>query len=51
MHDPLSSFDLVHDELDQLEESGFEVGPYRARFAGIDPDDDGALEVLRSLLG
>jgi len=48
MHDPLSSFDLVHDELDQLEESGFEVGPYRARFAGIDPDDDGALEELLS---
>lgn len=46
MHDPLSSFDLVHDELDQLEESGHVVAPFRERFASIDPADDDALEGL-----
>lgn len=46
MHDPLSSFDLVHDELDQLEESGHVVAPFRERFAAIDPADDDALEGL-----
>ncbi|MCW5950733.1 MAG: ADP-ribosylglycohydrolase family protein [Propionibacteriaceae bacterium] len=46
MHDPLSSFDLVHDELHQRSESGFEVGPLKARFGSIDPADTVSLEGL-----
>lgn len=46
MHDPLSAFDLVHDELDQREETGHDVAGLRARFAAIDPADDQELEAL-----
>ncbi len=46
MHDPLVPFDLVHDELDQLSESGHDVAEHRGRFETIDPEDTEALESL-----
>ncbi|WP_208008507.1 ADP-ribosylglycohydrolase family protein [Agromyces protaetiae] len=50
MHDPLSSFDLVSDELDQRTETGYDVTAQRAAFAATDPDDVAALEgILESL--
>ncbi|GAB3916446.1 hypothetical protein GCM10011575_24630 [Microlunatus endophyticus] len=39
MHDPLSSYDLVHDELAQAAETGHPVAELQARFAGADRDD------------
>jgi ADP-ribosylglycohydrolase len=46
MHDPLSSFDLVHDEIDQARETGHLIGELAAEFATLDPSDTAALEAL-----
>ncbi|GAA1856006.1 ADP-ribosylglycohydrolase family protein [Asanoa iriomotensis] len=46
MHDPLSSFDLVHDELDQARETGHLVDDLAAELATLDPGDSVALEAL-----
>lgn len=46
MHDPLSSYDLVHDELAQAAETGHQVGDLMARLADVDPQDAVALEGL-----
>jgi len=46
MHDPLSSYDLVHDELAQAAESGHPVAELQARFVETDRDDTAALEGL-----
>jgi ADP-ribosylglycohydrolase len=46
MHDPLSSYDLVHDELDQRRETGYAVAPYEAAFAALEPADADGLEDL-----
>jgi ADP-ribosylglycohydrolase len=46
MHDALNPYDLVHDELDQRRETGYDVEYLAERFAGTDPDDQDALVVL-----
>ncbi|MFF1876693.1 ADP-ribosylglycohydrolase family protein [Leifsonia sp. NPDC058230] len=46
MHDPLNSYDLVHDELDQRAETGHDVEDLRIAFDSADPDDTEALEEL-----
>lgn len=46
MHDPLSSYDLVHDELAQAAETGHPVGDLAARLAELDQTDSAALETL-----
>jgi ADP-ribosylglycohydrolase len=46
VHDPLSSFDLVHDEIDQRRETGHDVSAVEAAFAETDPSDRDALEQL-----
>ncbi|WP_217428252.1 ADP-ribosylglycohydrolase family protein [Microlunatus speluncae] len=46
MHDPLSSYDLVHDELDQARESGHQVDELAERFAATARDDSDALDRL-----
>jgi hypothetical protein len=47
MHDALNPYDLVHHELDQRRETGYEVEHLAERFAGTDPDDR---DVLLGLL-
>ncbi|GAA1996156.1 ADP-ribosylglycohydrolase family protein [Microbacterium ulmi] len=46
MHDPLSSYDLVHDELDQRRETGYAVEQHAAAFSALEPDDVEGLEAL-----
>ncbi len=46
MHDPLSVADLVHDELRQRRESGYEVAGIEADLEAATTDDHGRLEVL-----
>ncbi len=46
MHDPLSSYDLVEDELSQLRETGHDVSAAAEKFATLSPDDVEALEEL-----
>ena len=45
MHDPLSVADLVHDELRQRRESGYEVSAIEADLARLPTDDHDQLEV------
>jgi ADP-ribosylglycohydrolase len=50
VHDPLSTYDLVHDELDQRLETGYLVQRDAETFAGLAPEDEPQLEaVYRSL--
>ena len=51
MHDPLSSYDLVLDELDQRRETGYDVDDVAAKFAVTSADDTLALEELFLELG
>ena len=44
MHDPLSVADLVHDELRQRRESGYEVSGIEADLGAGTTDDHGRLE-------
>lgn len=44
MHDPLSSFDVLHDELHQLRETGYDVSAAHAELLAADPDDRDELE-------
>ncbi len=44
MHDPLSAYDLVHDELDQARETGHLVDELAERFTATARDDSDALE-------
>jgi ADP-ribosylglycohydrolase len=44
VHDPLSVADLVHDELRQRQESGYEVAGIEADLGGAAADDHGRLE-------
>ncbi|MBO0811640.1 MAG: ADP-ribosylglycohydrolase family protein [Microlunatus sp.] len=46
MHDPLSSYDLVQDELAQAGQTGHQVADLAERFAATDPQDVAALEAL-----
>ena len=46
MHDPLSWYDLVHDELAQARETGRDVAELAARFEALEPHDTAALETL-----
>jgi ADP-ribosylglycohydrolase len=46
MHDPLSAYDLVHDELDQARETGHLVDELAERYAATPRDDTDALERL-----
>lgn len=46
MHDPLSPFDLAHDELSQARESGRVVGGPEETLATLDPGDAEAHEAL-----
>jgi ADP-ribosylglycohydrolase len=46
VHDPLSVADLVHDELLQRRESGYEVAGIEADLGAATADDHGRLEVL-----
>lgn len=50
MHDPLSSFDLVHDELAQARESGHAVDGLAERIAALDPDDVAGQEAAYAAL-
>lgn len=51
MHDPMSSFDLVGDEIRQRRESGYDVEEIDAQFSDTDPRDDTRLESLFAELG
>jgi ADP-ribosylglycohydrolase len=42
-HDPLSAYDLVHDEMAQRHETGYDMDDARRRLAATDPGDDAAL--------
>jgi ADP-ribosylglycohydrolase len=46
VHDPLSPFDLAHDELAQARESGHVVDGIAERLADLDPADAGAHEAV-----
>jgi len=46
MHDPLSAYDLVHDELAQARETGYQVDDLAERFAALSPDDTDELDRL-----
>ena len=46
MHDPLSSYDLVSDELAQAAQTGHPVGDLAARLAEVDQTDTAGLEAL-----
>lgn len=46
MHDPLNTYDLVHDELLQRQESGYDVTEAANRFANTSPKDSNALEEI-----
>ena len=46
MHDPLSISDLVHDELRQRIESGYDVSGIEADLAATSTDDGDRLEAL-----
>jgi ADP-ribosylglycohydrolase len=46
VHDPLSAYDLVGDELAQAGETGRDVASIAARYASLGPDDVEALEAL-----
>lgn len=46
MHDPLSVYDLVHDEIDQRRETGHDVGRVSEVLAATAADDDSALRAL-----
>jgi ADP-ribosylglycohydrolase len=49
-HDPLSSYDLVHDELAQRRETGYDVDDVAKRFAETDPADSDSLAELYEAL-
>jgi ADP-ribosylglycohydrolase len=51
VHDPMSWFDLVGDEIRQRRESGYDVEGIHAQFAITDPDDGTRLEDLFRELG
>jgi ADP-ribosylglycohydrolase len=42
-HDPLSAYDLVHDEIAQRRETGYDMDDATRRLAAIDPEDTDAL--------
>lgn len=46
MHDPLSSFDLVSDEIEQRQQSGFDVSTTVAALAATDRHDTERLEAI-----
>ncbi|MEO8262425.1 MAG: ADP-ribosylglycohydrolase family protein [Pseudolysinimonas sp.] len=46
MHEPMSSFDLVSDEIEQREQTGYAVQDAVAALAGTDPSDDTRLEAI-----
>lgn len=46
MHDPLSAFDLVGDEIAQRRETGFDVTAIASRYEGLERADVDALEEL-----
>jgi ADP-ribosylglycohydrolase len=46
VHDPLNAYDLVHDELAQRRESGFDVAQLEHRCSAVDPADREGLEGL-----
>ena len=50
MHDPLSRYDLVGDEIAQRRETGNDVAAIAAQFATTDPADAGALAALQAAL-
>jgi ADP-ribosylglycohydrolase len=45
-HDPLSAYDLVHDEIAQRRETGHDVGDATRRLVSTDPDDSASLVSL-----
>lgn len=45
-HDPLSAYDLVHDEIAQRRETGYDVDGAAQLLAAADPDDADALSTL-----
>lgn len=50
MHDPLSPYDLVTDEINQRRETGHDVAAAEDRFAQTDPEDSATLEDILSSL-
>jgi ADP-ribosylglycohydrolase len=46
VHDPLSAYDLVHDEIRQRHETGYDTAAVTAALAGTDAGDDNALLAL-----
>ncbi len=46
MHEPMSSHDLVQDELDQRSETGYDVAAERAAFEETDPEDGDRFELI-----
>src|SRR4249919_1178775 len=48
VHDPLSRYDLVGDEIAQRRETGHDVSAIASRYAEVDPEDTQALEGLYS---
>ena len=50
MHDPLSRYDLVTDEIAQRRETGHDVGAIAAWFATTDPADEVTLDALQAEL-
>ena len=50
VHDPLSRYDLVGDEIAQRRETGHDVAVIAARFATADPADAGELAALQAAL-
>jgi ADP-ribosylglycohydrolase len=50
LHDPLSAFDLIGDEIAQRRETGYPVGPIQDRFVATDPGDTDGLRGLHAAL-
>ena len=50
MHEPMSSFYLVNDEIEQREQTGYDVAAAKAAFAGADPADTARLEEVYASL-
>ncbi len=49
-HDPLDLVEQVHDELEQLDQSGYLVAEYAKRFGLLEPSDEAGAEALLSEL-
>src|SRR4051812_30604914 len=46
VHEPMDSFDLVSDEIEQREQTSYVVGAARTALADTDPFDTSALEAI-----